>query len=187
MNFSLAGVKTQAGGRRTFAGMPLNRRDLTRLWAGGYGGFALVCLAAGVPVLSLALQETGLDATVLLAVGGAVLLVALVRTWGRRLPRALLLGPALVGAATLAPYGVLGLGYVVAGALGIVDFPRGDFPTVGDALLVASIGLTASLGWASHSASPPTPTGSVALQGDRSPSAGGAARPSPRARCWYEH
>ncbi|HWM06553.1 MAG TPA: hypothetical protein VNP92_29795 [Actinophytocola sp.] len=100
----------------------------------------------GASDLSMALQESGVDATVLLAVLGACLLVALVRPWGRRVPRVLLLGPALVGAVTLAPYGVVGLGYVAAGALGLVGFPRGDFATTSDALLVAGIGLTAFAG-----------------------------------------
>ena len=274
-------MTTQGGGRRTFAGMRLSRRGLTLLWAVGYGGLALGCLALGEPVfvlaehrapmwldvlpvvvavaalsaglrpvamagagvsgfgllmdaimlvfdqrvhsvaasinhvlgfaglvllavprdrvhasrraarittyagvaallpyvamklawgfggtfaglsgaemlaisrrngasdLSMAVQESGLDATVLLAVAGAALLVALIRPWGRRVPRVLLLGPALVGAATLAPYGVVGLGYVAAGALGLADFPRGDFPTAADALLVAAIGLVAFAG-----------------------------------------
>lgn len=68
----------------------------------------------GASDLSLALQESGVDATGLLAAVGVVLLVALVRPWGRRLPWVLLLGPALVGAATLAPYGVVGLGVALA-------------------------------------------------------------------------
>ena len=44
---SLVGVTTQASGRRTFADMPFSRPGLIRLWAGAYGGFALVCLALG--------------------------------------------------------------------------------------------------------------------------------------------
>ena len=114
----------------------------------GISGAELLAISRrnGASDLWLTLQEAGVDATVALAVAGALLLVALLRTWGRRLPRALLVGPALVGAATLAPYGVLGLGYVAAGAVGVVDFPRGDFPTRADALLVASIGLTAFAG-----------------------------------------
>ena len=122
-------------------------------WAGGgtfagLSGHEMLAISRrnGASGLWLSLQEVGVDVTVVLAVVGAALLVALVRTWGRRLPRALLVGPALVGAATLAPYGVLGLGYVAAGALGLADFPRGDFPTAADALLVSGIGLTAFAG-----------------------------------------
>jgi D-alanyl-D-alanine dipeptidase len=105
----------------------------------------------------LTLERYGVDATVLLAGLGLLLLVALLRPGRRRLPRWLLLGPAIAGASTLVPYGVLGLGYTAAGALGWVEFPRGDFPTVADALLVSSIGLTAfgafgvALGVAAHS------------------------------------
>ena len=47
-------MTTQGGGRRTFAGMRLSRRGLTLLWAVGYGGLALGCLALGEPVFVLA-------------------------------------------------------------------------------------------------------------------------------------
>ncbi|MFJ5262574.1 hypothetical protein ACIQAC_19115 [Streptomyces sp. NPDC088387] len=103
----------------------------------------------------LALESWGLDATMLLAVLGVFLIWGLVRPWGqvfprwtpflrgRRVPRRLPLTPALVGAATLAPYGVLGLGYLILVSLDVLTMPRGDFPTSGDALLVAWIGITA--------------------------------------------
>lgn len=62
---------------------------------------------------------------------------------GRRVPRWLPLAPALIGAATLAPYGVLGIGYAALATAGVVTMPRGDFHSPSDALLVAWIGLGA--------------------------------------------
>ncbi|WHT15608.1 hypothetical protein N8J89_20900 [Crossiella sp. CA-258035] len=56
------------------------------------------------------LARYGLDATALAALAGMVLLLALVRPWGERVPRWLLLGPAWLGA-LLGPYGVVGLGW----------------------------------------------------------------------------
>ncbi|MFF8382499.1 hypothetical protein ACF053_02460 [Streptomyces kanasensis] len=103
----------------------------------------------------LTLESWGLDATVLLAALGTFLLWGLVRPWGqvfprwtlwlrdRRVPRWLLLAPALTGAATLAPYGVFGVGYVALATAGVVTIRRGDFHSSSDALLVAWIGMTA--------------------------------------------
>ncbi|GAA2612958.1 hypothetical protein GCM10010304_76810 [Streptomyces roseoviolaceus] len=91
----------------------------------------------------------------LLAALGVCLLWGLVRPWGqvfprwtrwlsgRRVPRWLPMAPALIGAASLAPYGVLGVGYAVLATAGVVTMPRGDFHSPGDALLVAWIGLGA--------------------------------------------
>lgn len=59
------------------------------------------------------------------------------------MPRWLPLTPALLGAATLAPYGVLGVGYLVLATAGVVAVRRGDFPSPGDALLVGWIGMAA--------------------------------------------
>lgn len=103
----------------------------------------------------LALESRGLDPTALLALLGVFLLWGLVRPWGqvfprwtpflrgRRVPRLLPLAPALLGAATLAPYGVVGIGYLALVTGGAVTMGRGDFPSEGDALLVAWIGITA--------------------------------------------
>jgi D-alanyl-D-alanine dipeptidase len=83
------------------------------------------------------------------------LLFGLVRPWGqvfprwtlalrgRRVPRWLPLTPALIGAATLAPYGLIGVCYAVLGTVGVVTVQRGDFPSPADALLVTWIGLAA--------------------------------------------
>ncbi|MCC9308795.1 hypothetical protein LN042_17170 [Kitasatospora sp. RB6PN24] len=85
-----------------------------------------------------------------------VLLWGLVRPWGevfprrllglagRRVPRWLPLTPALLGAATLAPYGVLGGGYLLLTMVGVLPAsPPGDFHTADDALLVAWTGIGA--------------------------------------------
>ncbi|WP_061291402.1 hypothetical protein [Herbidospora cretacea] len=94
----------------------------------------------------LTLERWGIDATALLAVLGVVLLFGLTRPWGlavrgRRVPRWLPLTPALIGAATLAPYGVVGVVYAGLASAGVVTVPRGDFPTPEDALLVTWFGL----------------------------------------------
>lgn len=103
----------------------------------------------------LTLESWGLDATVLLAALGVFLLWGLVRPWGRvfprwtpglsgrRVPRWLPLVPAVLGAATLAPYGVLGIGYCSLATAGVVTMRRGDFHSYGDALTVAWIGMVA--------------------------------------------
>ncbi|WP_089209615.1 hypothetical protein [Streptosporangium subroseum] len=59
------------------------------------------------------------------------------------MPRWLPLTPALIGAATLAPYGVVGTVHAALGTVGVVTISRGDFPTPGDALLVTWFGLGA--------------------------------------------
>ncbi|WP_245687481.1 hypothetical protein [Streptacidiphilus griseoplanus] len=109
----------------------------------------------GASGLWLTLESKGLDATALLAVLGVLLLFGLTRPWGltfprwtpvlhgRRVPRWLPLAPALVGAATLAPYGVIGAGYLALGSAGVLTVPRGDFPTESDTLLVSWIGIGA--------------------------------------------
>jgi hypothetical protein len=109
----------------------------------------------GASGIWLTLESWGLDGTVLLAVLGVFLLWGLVRPWGqvfprwvpglcgRRVPRWLPLAPALLGAATLAPYGVLGIGYLTLATADVVEMRPGDFHSSRDALLVAWIGLAA--------------------------------------------
>ncbi|MEU7605667.1 hypothetical protein [Streptomyces sp. NPDC041003] len=109
----------------------------------------------GASGLFLTLESWGLDPTALLAVLGLFLLWGLVRPWGqvfprwtlflrgRRVPRWLPLAPALLGAATLAPYGVVGVGYLALATAGAVTMRRGDFHSSGDALLVGWIGIVA--------------------------------------------
>ncbi|MFB8139833.1 hypothetical protein [Streptomyces parvus] len=109
----------------------------------------------GASGIFLTLESWGLDPTALLAVLGVFLLWGLVRPWGqvfprwtpflrgRRVPRSLPLAPALLGAATLAPYGVVGIGYLALVTAGAVTMGRGDFPSEGGALLVGWIGITA--------------------------------------------
>ncbi|WDG29649.1 hypothetical protein N7925_15490 [Streptomyces sp. CA-278952] len=109
----------------------------------------------GASGIWLTLESWGLDGTVLLAALGVFLLWGLVRPWGqvyprwtpwlrgRRVPRRLPLVPALVGAATLAPYGVLGAGYLALATADVVTVRQGDFSSPGDALLVGWIGMVA--------------------------------------------
>ena len=95
------------------------------------------------------LQARGVDVTAVLALVGILLLVALTHRWGTALPRWLLLAPAWIGAATLAPYGVgmlAALPLLAAGALGHVDtvslwwvlIGGGAFGPYGVALAVAA-------------------------------------------------
>lgn len=109
----------------------------------------------GASGIWLTLESWGMDATVLLATLGVFLLWGLVRPWGqvfprwtlglrgRRVPRWLPLTPAVIGAASLAPYGVLGSAYCALASAGVVNMRRGDFPSSSDALLVAWIGVAA--------------------------------------------
>lgn len=113
----------------------------------------------GASGIWLTLESWGLDGTALLAMLGVFLLWGLVRPWGQifprwlpllhgqRVPRWLPLSPAVIGAATLAPYGVLGLGYCTLAAFGVVTMPRGDFENSGDTLQVAWIGMVAFAGF----------------------------------------
>jgi hypothetical protein len=109
----------------------------------------------GASGLWLTLESYGIDATALLAALGIFLLSGLVRPWGRvfprwtlllagrRVPRWLPLTPAALGAATLAPYGVLGIGQLTLASFGVVELAQGDFPSVRSALLVGWVGLAA--------------------------------------------
>jgi D-alanyl-D-alanine dipeptidase len=132
------------------------------IWAGG-GTFAgtsgaemrAISERNGASGIWLTLESWGLDATALLAALGVVLLWGLVRPWGqvlprwtlflrdRRVPRWLPLTPALLGAATLAPYGVIGVCYSALATADVVTIRRGDFHSPEDALLVTWIGTTA--------------------------------------------
>ncbi|MGW7059896.1 hypothetical protein ACWGHM_15430 [Streptomyces sp. NPDC054904] len=120
----------------------------------GEGMFA-VSERNGASGIFLTLESWGLDPTALLAALGIFLLWGLVRPWGRvfprwtlflrgrRVPRWLPLTPALLGAATLAPYGVVGGGYLALATADVVTIRRGDFPSSDDALLVGWIGMVA--------------------------------------------
>ncbi|WP_258044465.1 hypothetical protein [Streptomyces sp. SM11] len=132
------------------------------VWASG-GTFAgitgeemlAVSKRNGASGIFLTLESWGLDPTALLAALGVFLLWGLVRPWGqvfprwtmflrgRRVPRWLPLTPALLGAATLAPYGVVGVGYLALAMTGVVTVRPGDFDTSGDALLVGWVGMVA--------------------------------------------
>ncbi|WBP87698.1 hypothetical protein [Kitasatospora cathayae] len=109
--------------------------------------------------LWLALERWGLDGTVLLAAIGVFLLWGLVRPWGqvfprwtlplrgRAVPRWLPLTPALIGAATLAPYGLVGIGYLALCSAGVIGIRTGEFATPEQALQVAWVGACAFAGY----------------------------------------
>jgi D-alanyl-D-alanine dipeptidase len=135
---------------------------MKQIWAFG-GTFAgtsgsemrVISERNGASGIWLTLESWGLDATMLLAALGVFLLWGLVRPWGqvfprwtpllrgRRVPRWLPLAPSLIGAATLAPYGVLGVSYAALATMDVVSIRSGDFPTPQDALLVTWIGMAA--------------------------------------------
>lgn len=148
----------------TVAFLPYVAMKLTWALGGTFAGVTgeemrAVSERNGASGLWLTLESWGLDATVLLAALGVFLLWGLVRPWGqvfprwtpflrgRRVPRGLPLTPALIGAATLVPYGAVGVGYAALATAGVVTMRRGDFPTPEDALLVAWIGLSAFAGY----------------------------------------
>ncbi|MER7751531.1 hypothetical protein [Kitasatospora sp. NPDC097643] len=109
----------------------------------------------GASGLWLTLKDWGIDGTALLAALGVFLLWGLVRPWGqvfprwtlplrgRRVPRWLPLTPALLGAATLAPYGVLGTGYLLLCTTGVTTIRQGELPSPESALQVAWVGMGA--------------------------------------------
>ncbi|MFD7903801.1 hypothetical protein ACFVSN_14905 [Kitasatospora sp. NPDC057904] len=109
----------------------------------------------GASGLWLTLEDWGIDATALMAALGVFLLWGLVRPWGqvfprwtlvlsgRRVPRWLPLTPALIGAGTLAPYGLLGVGYLSLCTVGVTTIRTGDLPTPDDALMVGWVGMSA--------------------------------------------
>lgn len=127
----------------------------------GVGGAQMLAVYErnGASRLWLTLARWGLDGTVLLAALGIFLLFGLVRPWGqvfprwtpvlrgRRVPRWLPLGPALIGVGTLVPYGLWGIGYLLLGEVGVVSVRAGDFPSAADAVLVGWIGFTAFAGY----------------------------------------
>ncbi|MFJ3906838.1 hypothetical protein [Streptomyces sp. NPDC090025] len=144
----------------TLAFVPYAAMKLVWAWGGTFAGITGAQVLAvsernGASGIFLTLESWGLDPTALLAVLGVVLLRGLVRPWGqvfprwtpflrgRRVPRWLPLAPALLGAATLAPYGVVGAGYLALATADVVTIRRGDLPTAGDALLVGWIGMAA--------------------------------------------
>ncbi|WP_328927576.1 hypothetical protein OG429_25490 [Streptomyces sp. NBC_00190] len=113
----------------------------------------------GASGLWLTLERWGLDGTVLLAALGVFLLFGLVGSWGqvfprwtlalrgRRVPRWLPLGPALIGVGTLVPYGLFGVGYLTLASAGVVSVRAGDFHSPADAVLVGWIGFSAFAGY----------------------------------------
>ncbi|GGR99144.1 hypothetical protein GCM10010169_49700 [Micromonospora fulviviridis] len=124
-------------------------------WAfGGAAGRPEGDLAAefernGAPEPLIWMERHGLDFTVLGAVGGLLLLLALVRPWGMRIPRWALLVPGWAGAVFLVPYGI---GTVIAATLGMsVGSTEGWSPWVGVVGGVAFAGFGGALAVSSRS------------------------------------
>ncbi|WP_267815110.1 hypothetical protein [Streptomyces sp. H27-H1] len=149
-----------AAGAGTAAFLPYVVMKLVWASGGTFAGMSSEEMSAlsernGASGIWLTLESWGLDGTALLAALGVFLLWGLVRPWGlvfprwtlflrdRRVPRWLPLTPALMGAATLAPYGVFGIGYSALATAGVVTMRRGDFHSPADALLVTWIGMAA--------------------------------------------
>ncbi|WP_156326092.1 hypothetical protein [Nonomuraea sp. SBT364] len=105
--------------------------------------------ANGAPEALVWMEQHGIDFTVLGAVGGIVLLAALARPWGERLPPLALLAPGWAGAVVLTPYGVATL---VASAVGFtVGDAEGWSPWVGYVGGLAFAGLGLSLAFCARS------------------------------------
>ncbi|MFD6948641.1 hypothetical protein A6A08_18030 [Nocardiopsis sp. TSRI0078] len=113
------------------------------------GDLAEQLRAHGAPEALVWMERHGLDFTVLGALAGAVLLVALVLPWGTWLPRWVLLVPGWAGAVLLTPYG---LATMVAAPLGFtVGDAEGWSWWVGLVAGAAFAGLGAALGVCSWS------------------------------------
>jgi hypothetical protein len=101
------------------------------------------------PGLAGRLQDRGIDITAVYALAGGLLLLALTHRWGLALPRWVLLTPGWLGAATLAPYGVILLFLLPLLVAGVIDaggeslwwvvIGGGAFAPLGVALAVATV------------------------------------------------
>ncbi|MEV5763013.1 hypothetical protein AB0L34_00320 [Micromonospora sp. NPDC052213] len=109
------------------------------------GDLAASMRANGAPEALVWLEQHGIDFTVLGALGGVLLLTALTRPWGERLPRWTLLVLGWPGAVALTPYG---LATMIAAAAGFtVGDAEGWSPWVGyvGGLAFAGLGLSLAL------------------------------------------
>ncbi|MCP2336362.1 DUF3995 domain-containing protein [Actinomadura rupiterrae] len=86
----------------------------------------------GAPNALIWLEEHGIDFTAVLAALGALVVLALSRGWGARLPRPLLLVPAWLGAAFFVPYGVL------TGVLALTE-DAGKGPSLNPWIVIAGV------------------------------------------------
>lgn len=108
------------------------------------GDLAAGMRANGAPEPLVWMEQHGIDFTVLGAFGGVLLLTALTRPWGERLPRWALLTLGWAGALALTPYGFATL---IASAVGFtVGDAEGWSPWVGYVGGLAFAGLGLSLG-----------------------------------------
>ncbi|MFC9970690.1 hypothetical protein ACFVH6_07280 [Spirillospora sp. NPDC127200] len=108
------------------------------------GDLAAQFRANGAPEVLVWMERHGLDFTVVAALVGALLLVALAAPWGTRLPGWSLLVPGYAGALLLTPYG---LATMVAASAGVtVGDAEGWSRWVGIVGGMAFAGLGAALG-----------------------------------------
>ncbi|WP_344547158.1 hypothetical protein [Actinomadura fulvescens] len=113
------------------------------------GDLAVQLRVNGAPEVVVWMERHGLDFTAAGALVGMLLVVALVVSWGARLPRWSVLVPGWAGALLLTPYG---LGTMVAAPLGFtVGDAQGWSWWVGIVGGVAFAGLGAALGVCSRS------------------------------------
>jgi len=113
------------------------------------GDLAASLHANGAPGALVWLEQHGIDFTALGALGGVLLLAALTRPWGERLPRWPLLVLGWAGALALTPYG---FATVVASAVGFtVGDAEGWSPWVGYVGGLAFAGLGLSLAFCTRS------------------------------------
>ncbi|MFI6515411.1 hypothetical protein ACIBF1_07600 [Spirillospora sp. NPDC050679] len=112
------------------------------------GDLAAQLRANGAPAALVWMERHGLDFTVVAALVGALLLVALTASWGTRLPGWSLLVPGYAGALLLTPYG---LATMVAASAGVtVGDAEGWSWWVGIVGGMAFAGLGAALGMCSR-------------------------------------
>ncbi|WP_156325273.1 hypothetical protein [Nonomuraea sp. SBT364] len=113
------------------------------------GDLGAEMLANGAPEALVWMERHGIDFTVLGALVGVLLLVALARPWGERLPRWLLLVPGWAGSLILIPYGTITL---IASAVGFMAVAEGWSPWVGyvGGLAFAGLGTALALGTRSY-------------------------------------
>ena len=114
----------------------------------------------GASGLILTLERYGVDFTTLSALLGVFLLMGLTHRWGqvfprwapplagRGVPRWLPLAPAWLGAATLAPYGVVGtVGYLLPPVVGLGELPDDPVMDGWSGWTVAACGIGAFAGY----------------------------------------
>lgn len=107
---------------------------LKTLWANGVPFLASAegieelhaSMTADADPLSRSLYVRGIDTTALLALIASVLALALVRDWGRRVPRWMLLVPSCAGGLFFIVIGLTTFARLIAGTIDLADNPEFD-------------------------------------------------------------